>query len=302
MKRRTLISNLESYSLLLPNLLLFCAFSIFPVFWTLKYIFYRYGGIVSSPPVFVGLENLKRVFRDALYLQALINTFVYGVGKIVLTLPIAFFLALILNRPGRLNGFFQSVIFVPTIMSSAVMSLVFYLLFNVYNGEINHYLRLLGLVKEPVNWLGRDLAMFTLVLTALWGGVGNYMVYFLAGLQQISRETLESAVIDGANRAQTLWFITIPMLGPILKIIFMLSIVAAFSDMNTVMVLTEGGPLNSTMVMALYGYNFFFPVSAGTFTVAQYGYGAAVSFVSALVAGGVTLAYLRVSKKLDTIF
>jgi ABC-type sugar transport system permease subunit len=302
MKRRTLISNLESYSLLLPNLLLFCAFSIFPVFWTLKYIFYRYGGIVSSPPVFVGLENLKRVFRDALYLQALINTFVYAGGKIVLTLPIAFFLALILNRSGRLNGFFQSVIFVPTIMSSAVMSLVFYLLFNVYNGEINHYLRLLDLVKEPVNWLGRDLAMFTLVLTALWGGVGNYMVYFLAGLQQISRETLESAVIDGANKAQALWFITIPMLGPILKIIFMLSIVAAFSDMNTVMVLTEGGPLNSTMVMALYGYNFFFPVSAGTFTVPQYGYGAAVSFVSALVAGGVTLAYLRVSKKLDTIF
>jgi ABC-type sugar transport system permease subunit len=302
LKRKTIVNNLESYSLLLPNLLLFCAFSLFPVFWTLKYIFYRYGGIASMPPVFVGLENLSRVFRDKEYFQSIGNTFVYGAGKILLTLPIAFLLALILNRKTRFNGLFQSVIFVPTIMSSAVMGLVFYLLFNAYNGEINRYLLALHLAGEPVAWLGRDRAMLTLVLVALWGGVGNYMVYFLAGLQQISKEALESALIDGANKVQTLWFITIPMLGPILKIILMLSIVAAFSDMNTVMVLTEGGPLNRTMVMALYGYSFFFPVSGENYTVAQYGYGAAVSAVSALIAGCVTVIYLLISRKLDTIF
>jgi ABC-type sugar transport system permease subunit len=182
------------------------------------------------------------------------------------------------------------------------MGLVFYLLFNAYNGQVNQILRGFHIISENINWLGKDYAMLTLILTAVWGGVGNYMVYFIAGLQMISKEAIESAVIDGAGRGQTLWYITIPMLGPILKIILMLSIVIAFSDMNTVMVLTEGGPVNTTMVMALYGYTFFFPVSASTVTVTQYGYGAAVSAVSALIAGFVTVIYLIISRKLDKMF
>lgn len=299
---KTLRENMQSYSMLLPNLLLFIAFSAYPVLWTLKFIFYRYGGYASGEPVFVGAENILRVFRDQLYWQAAWNTLVYAVGKIALTLPIAFFLALNLNKKRRGNHLLQSAIFLPTIMSSAVMGLVFYLLFNVYNGQINQYLQQWGVISQPMNWLGREHAMKTLIIVAAWGGIGNYMVYFIAGLQQISQDALESATLDGANRVQILWYITIPMLGPILKIILMLAIVAAFSDMNTVMVLTEGGPTNATMVLALYGYQFFFPVSTGTATVPQYGYGAAVSAMSALIAGMITVLYLRLSKKLDEVY
>ncbi|GHV53225.1 sugar ABC transporter permease [Spirochaetia bacterium] len=302
-RKKVLMSNIQSYSLLLPNLLLFCAFSVFPVFWTLKYIFYRYGGIAGEKPVFIGLQNLARVFRDGQYWQAVSNTFIYAGGKIAFIIPLAFFLALILNKSRRGNGLFQSVIFVPTIMSSAVMGLVFFLLFNTYNGDLNRYLMALHVISQPVNWLGREHAMLTLIIVAVWGGVGNYMVYFIAGLQMIPKEALESAVMDGANRRQTLWNITIPMLGPILKIILMLSIINAFSDMNTVMVLTEGGPINATMVMSLYGYSFFFPVSAAALvSIPQYGYGAAVSLVSALIAGMVTVIYLIVSRRMDKIF
>ncbi len=302
-KRKRLIrENLRSYSLLLPNLILFLAFSVYPVLWTFKYVFYRYGGYGSSVPKFVGFDNLIRVFGDDIYWKAVKNTFVYAGAKILFVIPIAFFLALLLNKKRRGNGFFQSVIFMPTVMSSAVMGLVFYLLFNVYNGQINRYLLDWNIISQPVNWLGKQHAMKTLVITAIWGGIGNYMVYFIAGLQQISQDTLESARIDGANRLQTLWYITIPMLGPILKIILMLSITAAFSDMNSVMVLTEGGPTNATMVMALYGYQFFFPISAGTVITPQYGYGAAVSTVSAVIAGLITLGYLFISRKLDDIY
>lgn len=302
-KRRRLIrENLRSYSMLLPNLILFLAFSIYPVLWTFKYVFYRYGGYGASVPKFVGFDNLVRVFSDAIYWKAVKNTFIYAGAKILFIIPIAFFLALLLNQKRKGNGLLQSIIFVPTIMSSAVMGLVFYLLFNVYNGQINQYLAQWGIISQPINWLGQQNAMKTLVITAVWGGVGNYMVYFIAGLQQISQDTLESARIDGANRIQTLWYVTIPMLGPILKIILMLSITAAFSDMNSVMVLTEGGPTNATMVMALYGYQFFFPISAGTSITPQYGYGAAVSAVSALIAGIVTVIYLFVSRKLDDIY
>ena len=158
------------------------------------------------------------------------------------------------------------------------------------------------IINRPINWLGKDHAMQTLIITAIWGGVGNYMVYFIAGIQQVSQDAIESARIDGAGRLKTIWYIIIPMLGPILKIILMLAITSAFHDITNVMVLTEGGPTNSTMVMSLYGYRYFFPVSAAESTVPQYGYGAAVSVVSAAITGIVTVLYLKASKKLDDIY
>lgn len=294
--------NLEAYGFLFPNLLLFILCSIYPLIWTLKYVFYQYGGIGTAAPKWVGLNNLIRVFQDEVYWQSVRNTFVYGFGKVLIIIPLAFFLALLLNRQTRFNGVAQSMIFLPTIMSSAVMGLVFYLLFNAYNGEINQYLMKLHIISAPINWLGRDHAMKTLIITAIWGGVGNYMVYFIAGLQQVAKDALESAKIDGAGPVQTLWYITIPMMGPILKIILMLSVTSAFNDITNVMVLTEGGPNNATMVMALYGYKYFFPISASESVVPQYGYGAAVSVVSAVIAGTVTIIYLRLSKKLDDIY
>ena len=301
-RKRLVKRNIEAYTLLLPNLVLFILCSIYPLIWTLKYVFYQYGGIGTGTPKCVGLDNLARVFRDTVYWESVVNTFIYGFGKVVLIIPLAFFLALLLNKQTKFNGAAQSFVFLPTIMSSAVMGLVFYLLFNAYNGEINQYLMKAHLIKAPINWLGKEHAMKTLIITAIWGGVGNYMVYFIAGLQQVAQDALESAKIDGAGRLQTLWYITIPMMGPILKIILMLSITSAFNDITNVMVLTEGGPNNSTMVMSLYGYKYFFPISASESVVPQYGYGAAVSVVSAVIAGAVTLLYLKASKKLDDIY
>ena len=301
-RKRLVKRNIEAYTLLLPNLVLFILCSIYPLVWTLKYVFYQYGGIGTGAPKWVGLDNLARVFRDTVYWESVVNTFIYGFGKVILIIPLAFFLALLLNKQTKFNGAAQSFVFLPTIMSSAVMGLVFYLLFNAYNGEVNQYLMKAHLIKAPINWLGKEHAMKTLIITAIWGGVGNYMVYFIAGLQQVAQDALESAKIDGAGRLQTLWYITIPMMGPILKIILMLSITSAFNDITNVMVLTEGGPNNSTMVMSLYGYKYFFPISASESVVPQYGYGAAVSVVSAVIAGAVTLLYLKASKKLDDIY
>lgn len=301
-KKKTVLQNLQAYSFMLPNLILFTACSLYPVVWTLKYVFYQYGGYGTGEPRFVGLQNLARVFRDKVYWESVLHTFTYGFGKVLIIIPIAFFLAFLLNQQKKGNGVAQSIMFLPTIMSSAVMGLVFYLLFNAYNGEINKYLMAANIIDKPINWLGKDHAMKTLIIIAVWGGVGNYMVYFIAGIQQVSEDAIESAKIDGAGRLQTIWYIILPMLGPILKIILMLSITSAFHDITNVMVLTEGGPNNSTMVMSLYGYRYFFPISAAEATVPQYGYGAAVSVISALIAGVATMIYLRVSKKLDDIY
>ena len=299
--RKSLRESAIAYSLLWPNLLLFLCFSLFPVIWMLKYMFFKYGGI-GTTEVFTGLENLKRVFRDGIYWQSVANTFIYALGKIIVTIPASFALAYVLNKKIKGSGIFQSLIFLPTIMSSAVMGLVFYLLFNVYNGEINRMLMAIGLISQPINWLGADHALHTLIIVAIWGALGNYMVYFLAGLQQIPQEVIESAEVDGATGFKKLWYITIPMMGPILKIILMLAIVTAFNDMNMILVLTEGGPYNASMVMTLYAYKFFFPVSAANTVIPQFGYGAALSFVSAIIAGLVTVIFLKFSKKMSDIY
>jgi ABC-type sugar transport system permease subunit len=303
-RKRDLIVTLQAYSLFSPNLILFIVLGIYPIAWALRFVFYRYTGRFNQAPVFVGWENFIRVFtRDPYYWQSVVNTFVYAAGKLVLTLPLAFFLALILNKPRRANNFFQSVIFMPTITSSAVMALIFYLILNVYNGDLNRYLLALHAIKEPIAWLNQGHAMMTAIIVAVWGALGNYMVYFLAGLQMIPNELYESVRMDGASRLQTLLFITIPMLTPILKIILMLAIAGAFSDYTSIMVLTGGGPLNSTMVMSLYAYQLFFPISVeNAVNSASLGYGAAVSVVSGLIAGACTGLYLWVGRKMDKIF
>jgi len=290
------------YLMLLPNLVLFLAISVYPVVWALKYMLYEFDGVNAAR--FIGAGNFERLFlRDADFRRTVMNTLTYAGGKILLILPPAFFAALALNKRRRGNGALQAIIFSPTIMSSAVMSLVFFLLFNAYNGDLNVRLMQLGILREPLNWLGKDLAMFTVILVAVWGGFGNYMVYFLAGLQQIPEELYESAALDGVNRRQRLFYVTLPLLGPVLKIILMLSILAAFQDIQSIMVLTGGGPFERTDVMFLYIYQLYFPISAdASGGGSQFGYGAAASCVAAAIVGFATLAYLRISRKLDEIY
>jgi len=293
----------QIYGMLLPNLILFAVMSAYPVIWALRYMFYNYDGI--SKAEFIGFDNFTRLFmRDPEFWNSVRNTLVYGVGKIILVLPLAFLIAIILNEKRKGNNFLQAIIFSPTIMSSAVMSLVFYLLFNVYNGDFNKVLVSLHIINQPLNWMGKDLAMVTVIIVAVWGGLGNYMVYFLAGLQQVPLELYESGEMDGTNKFQKMIYITLPMLGPILKIIIMLSILSAFQDMQSIMVLTEGGPFGKTNVMFLYIYQLYFPISAdgGGMASSQYGYGAAASIIAALIVGVVTVGYLQISKKLDDIY
>lgn len=304
MNKNKMKEKAQIYLMLSPNLILFFALSVYPIFWVIRFMFYQYGGLGSGEPVFTGLDNFKRIFtNDPVYWKSVVNTFVYAAGKIAFVIPLAFFAAMMLTRKNlKFAGALRATLFMPTIISSAVIALVFYLLFNAYNGEINKYLMSAGIIDQPVNWLSAKNAMKTVIITSVWGGIGNYMIYFIAGLQGISSEVYESADIEGANFLQKTFYITLPMLGPVLKMIMMIAIVTAFQDMSAIMVLTEGGPINSTMVMFLYAYQFFFPISPGSIISTQFGYGAAVSFVSACIVGIVTVAFLRFARKLDDIY
>ena len=189
----------------------------------------------------------------------------------------------------------------PTIISTSISGMIFAFIFATKNGILNALLENMHLISSPIKWLNSpSVVMVAVTILAIWGGFGNYMLYFITGMTGISEDVYESAKIDGANGVQTFFKITLPMLAPVLKVVLMLAITGAFKDYEAIMVLTSGGPGNRSMVMFLYIYNIIFG-SSGSSSQAQIGYGALLSVVAAVIVGAVTGVYLFVSKKLDDV-
>lgn len=275
-------------------------FGIYPLLWALRYMFYDYQGF--GTPVFIGLDNFGRVMRDHQFWSAVGNTGIYALGKLVVTIPMSLLLAIILNRKMKGRSFLRAIYYLPTIFSASVMAIVFFIIFNSYNGILNQLLIRFQIISEPVGWLSADHAMMTTIIIAIWGAVGNYMLLFLAGLQGIPNDLYEAASLDGANEFQKLKNVTIPLLGPVMQMIIMLAITISLKGYESIMVLTEGGPYGKTEVMYLYLFKLLFPVSAEAQSIQQLGYGSAVGFTTAVIVGGVTLVYFRISKKLNDVY
>jgi raffinose/stachyose/melibiose transport system permease protein len=293
--------HVRSHLFILPSLLLTLALGIYPVLWAMRYMFYDYPGYGEE--VYVGLANFGRLSRDHLFWSSVWNTFVYAGGKLVLTIPVALLLAVILNQKLlRGKNLLRAIFFMPTVISSAVMAVIFFIIFNSYNGILNQFLIKFHLISENVEWLGPHYAMLAAIIVAAWGAVGNYMLLFIAGLQGIPDDLYESASMDGATPVQQFWYITIPMLGPILQMIMLLAITASLKGYESIMVMTQGGPIGKTEVMYLYVYKLFFPTPGNLAVDQQIGYGSAVGFVTALIVGAVTLAYFYMSKRLNRIY
>ncbi|MDF2613411.1 MAG: sugar transporter permease [Clostridia bacterium] len=287
--------------MMLPTIVLLAVVSIYPFMWLLKYVFYDYNGFKTY---FIGLDNFKRVFtNDPIYWKSVVHTFEYAFLKLLFTMPISLMVAVVLNHHLKGKNLFRIIFFIPTVISAAVYSLIFYFIYSPYNGILNNMLMEWGWITAPIDWLGSSaIAMSSVVIVAIWGGFGNYMILFLAGLQSISQEVYESADIDGASKVQSFFQITIPMLGPILKVVLLLAITTALKDYQSIMVLTGGGPLDRTQVMFLYVYQLMFGNENSAAGQLQIGYGATVGLVSSIIIGIATAVFLKLSKKLDNIY
>lgn len=260
-------SKIHAYIFIFPSLFLTVVFGIYPLLWALRYMFYDYQGI--GTPVFIGLDNFGRILRDGQFWDSVGNTGVYALGKLVVTIPLSLTLAIILNRKWRGRSLFRAIYYLPTIFSASVMAIVFFIIFNSYNGILNQLLLKYHVISESISWLGAEHAMLTTIIIAIWGAVGNYMLLFIAGLQSIPEELYEAASLDGASEFQKLRNVTIPLLGPVLQMIIMLAITTALKGYESIMVLTEGGPYGKTEVMYLYLFKLLFPVSADTQSLQQ---------------------------------
>lgn len=290
--------TISSALMLTPAVFFLCLCSIYPFIWIFRYVACDYNGFKST---FTGLKNFERMLNDKTFWNSVLHTFEYAFYKLIFIIPLSLLMAVLLNQKLRGSAVFRGVYFMPTIISTSIAGMIFGFIFATKNGILNSILENMNLISSPIKWLNsQDVVMVAVTILAIWGGFGNYMLYFLTGMTGISEDVYESAKIDGANGVQTFFKITLPMLAPVLKVILMLAITGAFKDYEAIMVLTNGGPGNRSMVMFLYIYNIIFG-SSGSSSQPQIGYGALLSVVAAIIVGIVTGIYMFVSKKLDDV-
>lgn len=285
--------------MLSPVVILLVICSIYPFLWMFRYVCYDYNGFQAT---FTGTRNFTRMLTDTTFWSSVGHTFEYAVYKLIFTIPLSLLLAVLLNQKMKGSGVFRIVYFLPTIISSAISGMIFTFIFATQNGILNGMLMNAHLIEAPIPWLTNVAYVMSAVTTlAVWGGFGNYMLYFITGMASISDDVYEAAKIDGANAVQTFFKVTLPMLSPVIKVILMLAITGAFKDYEAIMVLTQGGPGNRSMVMFLYIYNIIFGSGLSNFTQPQIGYGALLSLVAAVIVGAITIIYLRVARRLDDV-
>ena len=239
--------------------------------------------------------NYTRMFKDALFLRSMGNTFLYLVVEVPIMLILAILLAQLLNNHDlKFKGFFRTCVFLPCATSLVSYSLIFKSLFAT-DGLVNTVLCKLGILQTHYNFLGNPTsAKIIIILALIWRWTGYNMVFFLAGLQNIDYSVYEAAKIDGANGWQTFWKITVPLLMPTIVMTAIMSINGTLQLFDESVNLTAGGPANATITMSHYIYN----NSMGQ-GVANFGYASALSFVIFMMVAILSFISMKAGDKRD---
>jgi len=245
-ERRQLIVGLAFAS---PWILGFLFWTVYPLISSFYYSFTRYD--LLRPPVFIGLQNYKEIlFTDPHFKVVLPNTLFYVFFSVTLSTTMAFLVAYLLNTKIVGRPFFRAIFFFPAIVPITVVAMMWGYLLNPQYGAINALLRALELPIIPF-LSSPDLAKPSLVMINMWAS-GYAMVLFLASLQDVPRELYEAATVDGANEVHRLWFITIPMVSPVILFNMVTGFIWAFQDFSLPWLMTGGGPNEATEFYALH--------------------------------------------------
>jgi multiple sugar transport system permease protein/alpha-1,4-digalacturonate transport system permease protein len=281
-------NTLTGWSFILPNLLGFSVFTLIPVLALFYYAFTDWN--IFGVAEWVGVDNFTRLLGDDSFFTALSNTLYYTALHIPLTMGAALGLALLLNRKLRGVAFFRTVAFFPYITSIVAIAQVWNLLFSPQYGPINALLRALGLAQPPGWTVSADWSMPAVIIVSTWREMGYYMLIFLAGLQTIPNQLYEAARIDGADSWQRFRNITIPSLRPTTFFVVVMLTIGSFKVFDLILLLTDGGPGQSTLVLSQYIYQKGFEEN-------QFGYASAVSVVLFAICFAITVVQFAVNKR-----
>ncbi len=287
LERRKLLSGLAFSS---PWLIGLSVFMVYPLLAALYYSLCDYS--VLLPPVFVGFDNYVELFQDRLFWKSLWNTTFFALGSVGLGTCMALLLAILLNSKVRGLAFYRTVFFLPSLMPLVAGSLLWFIMYAGQGGIINTLLAQIG-ISGPA-WLSDPAwAKIALIFMAVWG-MGNSMVIFLAGLQDVPMSLYEASIIDGASWLQRLTNVTIPMISPVIYFNVLMGIIGGFQAFAQSLIMTgttaPGAPEQSTLFYVLQLY------SIG-FLDMRMGYASAMAWVLFIIILGLTFAATRLSKR-----
>jgi len=255
---------------LLPSFVIFCVFTLYPVFHSLYLSFFNVS-LISSSRSFVGWNNYAALIKNPTFQKAVLNTVIYTLGVVPVGIMLSLFAAVLLNNKLKFRGLFRTAFFTPVVTSMVAVAIVWSWMLEPNYGLINSLLSKIGIAGP--GWLtDPKWALPSVILLSIWKNLGYNMVIFLAGLQDIPRDIYESADIDGATPVQKFIYITLPLLRGPLGFAAIVSVIKSMQVFGQIYVMTGGGPANSTMVIVYYLYQ-------QAFEFYRLGYASAVAWV-----------------------
>ena len=277
---------------ILPAVVIYTIFWVVPILFNLLVSFTKWNGMTKFIDVkWAGLHNYILMLSDNIFLTSFAHNLEFTALGVVFIPAFSLIIALMVEKGVRKKGFFRTSLFIPAVLPMLLVSILFRWVFSIDNGMINAFLGVIGLKSLQTDFLGNsNTALLSLFVINLWKSVPFYMTIILAGLQSVPRELEEAAMIDGCNKPKSFWYITIPMLRPILVVVYGLVLIDGFRIFDLVFVTTKGGPNNSTMVMATYNYLL-------AFSDFRVGYATALSTFNVLIVLIISIIYFRLSMK-----
>lgn len=275
--------RLAPYLFISPFYILFVVFALGPLIAALYFSMIKWPG--TGPMTFLGLANYLELFEDEIFLKSLGNTTYYAIGAVFVILPVALFLALLINAAVvRAKSVFRIAFILPVLTSTVAATIMFLLMFEHQYGLFNVALEAVGL--KALKWLDEELVKLSVLLVAAWRYTGLTMLYFLAGLQSIPTDVYEAASVDGAGRWTTFWQITLPLLRPVSLFVVVVTIIGSFQFFAEPLLLAGGGPNNASLTIANYLYRV-------GFSYLRMGYASAVGYILAVIIFILTLLQLK---------
>lgn len=284
LKRSMVVDRMGNFLFVVPALVFFCMFTIYPLFMTFYLSFFGWDG-VSAQMTYVGLKNFKDAFTDGPFWQSMLNSVYYAILAMLIMNPLAVVLAVLVHSRAKFARFYRVVYYIPPLMSALVVGYLWKWMYEPYNGILNSLLDILHLSGMKQVWLGNVHTVIPAVSVAsIWQGFGGSFILFWAGLEGINKELYEAAEIDGATNSQKFTRITIPLLSKVFTVVTILTVLGVINMLPIVTAMTQGGPGYASMVPTYQIYN-------TAFVTHRYGYSATLSLIV-----GITMlifSYLR---------
>lgn len=282
-----IMTAMRPYLMVAPAMAVFGVFIIYPIFYMIYLSFFDWNLIGEMK--YIGLENYTDMLGDKDFWQVLGNSVYYMVMVVIFQMVFSLLLAAYLNRNTRVNRILQSIAFTPYITSMVSVAFIWMWLMDSDYGLLNYLLSLVGI--DPIGWLSDPkVAMNSLVLVSTWKGLGYNTIIIISAMQSVPGYLYEAAALDKTPRWKSFWKITLPMISPTLFFLALMNIIAALKVFETVNIMTQGGPMNSTNTLVYniyqYGFDYF-----------KIGYASALGVALMVVIGFFTLIYFRVLSK-----